>query len=963
MTLHKRFDESVARHFLKQFAEGLKFLDSKGVVHRDLKPQNLLLSARELDATLKIADFGFARTLDSSRHMMSSVLGSPLYMSPELLAEQPYTKKSEMWSVGVIAYEMLYGTTPWPDVRTPAQLMQAHKQAINYPPTPAVSPACMALLRRLLQRDQMLRFSPAEFFASRFLNGFVSIQVRHVTSLRRATHCPSTDVDVPGDDACLVDDVAQLLETKLNIPLDQMLLIAGPPQRKLAGSYEDPMEWIELDDDVRVAASDAVQAASAVHDDAVRRTAPVAELRASHTLASYGVVNLKRPVYVFDRRELAEATAAADGFQFVPLPLSELTEASPASSDEAAAAATPADAALAPLLAFQKKFEANFRQEQTLKRVCDFTFAQCRIAIGQLHVQLRAPAVLANAVLDDVAAAELAFGAARTAYEAARAAADAMSRGASAELATLRALALPPALATAQRRALADALALDAAQAHIAELQRVNEQLAQHFAVLESSIATSRAIARRVAESGDAVDLPALSNQLREARKWCSHVHTYYQVFQRHYETVGQRVEHERRRVADEDAMGWSLVSDGYQEMHNIHQDELDTSKQYLGRLNDFQDELVRCLGAMATRVHPWMHALSANASTLRALETPARITELLARREHLTQALEHTLMALRPAYAACLAEARRRQRYSAQLDTIVESARRAIAVAEQEEAVQRRAFATLHSATLAQPTLQLGALFANIAAPVVPVVIDASGELGAASASTGWRSLSAGELGRLRRAASPDSTAVDELALDDDDDGFERIEPVFGEQDGGRRLVQLEADNARLRKALSELLEARAAPTIVASTPTVAATTSSQASAVTASSSSSATTAAVAVAADEADDSSSSSSSSTTLPPSVAQQIASDAKECGLLRHRVAQLWSAAPGAAAANELKLLDTQLKALAARHESALQATAEFVSALNDRHEAARELHTIGVGTKDDIAALLMQLESF
>jgi serine/threonine protein kinase len=251
MTLHKRFDESVARHFLKQFAEGLKFLDSKGVVHRDLKPQNLLLSARELDATLKIADFGFARTLDSSRHMMNSVLGSPLYMSPELLAEQPYTKKSEMWSVGVIAYEMLYGTTPWPDVRTPAQLMQAHKQAINYPPTPAVSPACMALLRRLLQRDQMLRFSPAEFFASRFLNGFVSIQVRHVTSLRRATHCPSTDVDVPGDDACLVDDVAQLLETKLNIPLDQMLLIAGPPQRKLAGSYEDPMEWIELDDDVR----------------------------------------------------------------------------------------------------------------------------------------------------------------------------------------------------------------------------------------------------------------------------------------------------------------------------------------------------------------------------------------------------------------------------------------------------------------------------------------------------------------------------------------------------------------------------------------------------------------------------------------------------------------------------------------------------------------------------------------
>jgi hypothetical protein len=695
-----------------------------------------------------------------------------------------------------------------------------------------------------------------------------------------------------------------------------------------------------------------------VHDDAVRRTAPVAELRSSHTLASYGVVNLKRPVYVFDRRELAEATAAVDGFQFVPLPLSELTEASPSASDDAAALA-PTDAALAPLLAFQKKFEANFRQEQTLKRVCDFTFAQCRIAIGQLHVQLRAPAVLANAVLDDVAAAELAFGATRTAYEAARAAADATSRSAIAELATLRALPLPAALASGQRRVLADALTVDAAQAHVSELQRVNEQLAQHFASLESSIATSRAIAKRVAESGGAVDLPALSNQLREARKWCSHVHTYYQVFQRHYETVGQRVEHERRRVADEDAMGWSLVSDGYQEMHNIHQDELDTSKQYLGRLNDFQDELVRCLGAMATRVHPWMHALSSNASTLRALETPARITELLARREHLTQALEHTLMALRPAYAACLAEARRRQRYAAQLDTIVESARRAIAVAEQEEAVQRRAFATLHSATLAQPTLQLGALFANIAAPVVPVTIDASGELGSAAVTTsGWRSLSSGELSRLRRAASPDS--ADDL---DDDEDFERIEPVFGEQDGGRRLVQLEADNARLRKALSELLEARAAPTIVASTPSQVSATTATSTSSSSTSTSTAKSTTPSPVADEADDSSSSSSSSTTLPPSVSQQIASDAKECGVLRNRVAQLWSAAPGAAAANELKLLDTQLKALAERHESALQATAEFVAALGERHEAARELHAIGVGTKDDIAALLMQLESF
>jgi hypothetical protein len=941
MTLHKRFDEGVARHFLKQFAEGLKFLDTKGVVHRDLKPQNLLLSARELDATLKIADFGFARTLDSSRHMMNSVLGSPLYMSPELLAEQPYTKKSEMWSVGVIFYEMLYGATPWPDVRTPQMLAAAHKLPISYPAAPPLSAACALLLRRLLQRDPLLRFSPAEFFASRFLNGFVTVQVRHVTSLRRATHCPSTDVDVPGDDACLVDDVAQLLAAKLSLPLEHMLLIAGPPQRKLAGSVDDPMEWIDLDDEVAVACDvSAAIAGAAALDDAARRTAPVSELRPSHTLASYGVVGSKRPLYVFDRRELREAAADKDGFLFVPLPLSELTEADalPASDDVPAGSV---DAQLAPLLAFQKKFEANFRQEQKVKRVCDFTYGQCRIVIGQLHVHLRAPAVLANTVLDGVAAAEQSHARARADFEHGRAAAEAAARAAQAELDTLRAVLLPAALAAPQRRALADVLAVDAAQSQASELQRVNEQLARHFGTLAAAVDEVRRVAKRIAEDRGAVDVHTLSQQLREARKWCSHVHTYYQVFQRHYETVGQRVERERRRVADEDAMGWSLVSDGYQEMHNIHQDELDTSKQYLDRLNRFQEELVRSVGAIAARVHPWMHALASHSEALRDLDTPALVSVLLERRAHLTAALAGSLLALRPTYVACLAEARRRQRFVAQLDAVVNAARRAVDDAVQAEEVQRRAFASLHGAALAQPAITV--LFPGIAASVAPVTIDASAELNASAASSAWRSLSTAELARARRAAAPDA---DEL--DDDDDGFERIEPVFGEQDGGRRLVQLEADNARLRKALAQLLEAKPAPVVaaVAAPPAPA----------------------VAVAAppptvDDSDsESASSSSSSPSLPLSVSRQIAADANECAALRERLARLWLA-PAAASSNELSALSNELKQLHARHVDAVTATAAFVAQLAGQHDAGKELHAIAAATSDDIAALLMQLESF
>lgn len=81
------FDETVARHFLVQLADGLMFLEKHNIVHRgfsdllfvaalfthtpaDLKPQNLLLSSFELDAKLKLADFGFARTLDASTIMV-----------------------------------------------------------------------------------------------------------------------------------------------------------------------------------------------------------------------------------------------------------------------------------------------------------------------------------------------------------------------------------------------------------------------------------------------------------------------------------------------------------------------------------------------------------------------------------------------------------------------------------------------------------------------------------------------------------------------------------------------------------------------------------------------------------------------------------------------------------------------------------------------------------------------------
>ena len=76
---------------------------------RDLKPENVVLKNNEL----KLTDFGFAKALTSGRQMTHTVIGSPLYMSPQLLTKQPYSSKCDVWSVGIIFYEMVVGMHPW----------------------------------------------------------------------------------------------------------------------------------------------------------------------------------------------------------------------------------------------------------------------------------------------------------------------------------------------------------------------------------------------------------------------------------------------------------------------------------------------------------------------------------------------------------------------------------------------------------------------------------------------------------------------------------------------------------------------------------------------------------------------------------------------------------------------------------------------------------------------------------
>jgi serine/threonine-protein kinase len=104
-------DMKVVIGIVQRSAEGLAYAHQLNVVHRDIKPANIMFDP-ESD-TLKITDFGIARITDSSKTKTGMVLGTPSYMSPEQLAGKKVDGRSDLFSLGVMLYQMLSGSLPF----------------------------------------------------------------------------------------------------------------------------------------------------------------------------------------------------------------------------------------------------------------------------------------------------------------------------------------------------------------------------------------------------------------------------------------------------------------------------------------------------------------------------------------------------------------------------------------------------------------------------------------------------------------------------------------------------------------------------------------------------------------------------------------------------------------------------------------------------------------------------------
>ncbi|XP_010767311.1 serine/threonine-protein kinase ULK1-like isoform X2 [Notothenia coriiceps] len=175
--LHSKgtLSEDTIRVFLHQIGQAMKVLQSKGILHRDLKPQNILLCHPEgrrsspNNTCLKIADFGFARHLQTNT-MAATLCGSPMYMAPEVIMSQNYDAKADLWSIGTIVYQCLTGKAPF-HASTPQELRQFYESNSTLLPSipKETSSNLRHLLLGLLQRSNQKRISFDEFFHHPFL--------------------------------------------------------------------------------------------------------------------------------------------------------------------------------------------------------------------------------------------------------------------------------------------------------------------------------------------------------------------------------------------------------------------------------------------------------------------------------------------------------------------------------------------------------------------------------------------------------------------------------------------------------------------------------------------------------------------------------------------------------------------------------------------------------------------------
>jgi response regulator RpfG family c-di-GMP phosphodiesterase/tRNA A-37 threonylcarbamoyl transferase component Bud32 len=214
-----RFGLKEVGEMIRQLLDGLGYAHSLGVVHRDIKPSNILIND---DGRLKLTDFGIARIDTSTLTQVGEIMGSPSYMSPEQFLGTEIDARSDIYSVGVIAYELLAGRRPF--TGNNAEVM---RQALSERPVnPSEHDAKISVqldwaAQKALAKKQADRFQSAKEFADAFVKGIEA-------SIRQAERQAAP---------AIADQPTQRIDPKL---VQAARMLAGMQQAKIEDAPTQP---------------------------------------------------------------------------------------------------------------------------------------------------------------------------------------------------------------------------------------------------------------------------------------------------------------------------------------------------------------------------------------------------------------------------------------------------------------------------------------------------------------------------------------------------------------------------------------------------------------------------------------------------------------------------------------------------------------------------------------------------
>ncbi|XP_021917741.1 calcium/calmodulin-dependent protein kinase type 1 isoform X2 [Zootermopsis nevadensis] len=165
------YTEKDASDLIRQVLEAVDYMHEQGVVHRDLKPENLLYYSPDEDSKIMISDFGLSKMEDSG--IMATACGTPGYVAPEVLAQKPYGKAVDVWSIGVISYILLCGYPPFYDENDANLFAQILKGEFEFdsPYWDDISDSAKDFIRQLMCVDVEKRYTCRQALAHPWISG------------------------------------------------------------------------------------------------------------------------------------------------------------------------------------------------------------------------------------------------------------------------------------------------------------------------------------------------------------------------------------------------------------------------------------------------------------------------------------------------------------------------------------------------------------------------------------------------------------------------------------------------------------------------------------------------------------------------------------------------------------------------------------------------------------------------